>query len=150
MLFRSSWPDGFNPVEVEKTVTVTHNRTITVQFSCVESGSLTVKSTGNNNQAMAGVKFDLKDSNGVLIGSYETDSNGVITIKELEAGKYVITETSCESGYVIPEENKNMAVEVKTGAMASVTLSHVAESNVTINVQDKNTHAGIKIGRAHV
>ena len=138
-----SWPDGFNPVEVEKTVTVTHNRTITVQFSCVESGSLTVKSTGNNNQAMAGVKFDLKDSNGVLIGSYETDSNGVITIKELEAGKYVITETSCEGGYVIPEENKNMAVEIKTGAMASVTLSHVAESNVTINVQDKNTHAGI-------
>ena len=138
-----TYPDGFNPVETEKTIEVTYNRTITVQFSCVESGSLTVKSTGNNNLAMAGVKFDLADANGVVLGHYETDSNGVVTIRELEAGRYVITETSCEQGYIIPDSNKSMAVEIKSGSMATVTLAHVVESNVTINVQDGSTHAGI-------
>ena len=138
-----TYPNGFNPVETEKTVTVTYNRTITVQFSCVETGSLSVTSTGTNNQPMAGVKFDLTDANGVVLGHYETDSNGLTTIRELDAGRYVIVETGCAEGYIIPDGNKAMAVEIKSGAMASVTLSHVAESNVTVNVQDQATHAGI-------
>lgn len=138
-----SWADGFSFTKTEQTVTVTNNRTITVQFEGASSGSLRVDATGNNDSAMAGVKFELKDSEGKTVGTYETAANGVVTIDKLAAGKYVVVETSCAAGYNIPEANKSVHVEIKSGSSASVTLKHVAESNVTINVQDKNTHAGI-------
>lgn len=138
-----SWTDGFSFTKTEQTITVTNNRTITVQFEGASSGSLRVDATGNNDSAMAGVKFELKDSEGKTVGTYETDANGTVTVSKLAAGKYVVVETSCAAGYNIPEANKSVHVEIKSGSSASVTLKHVAESNVTINVQDKNTHAGI-------
>lgn len=138
-----SWADGFSFTKTEQVITVTNNRTITVQFEGTSSGSLRVDATGNNDSAMAGVKFELKDSEGKTVGTYETAANGVVTIDKLAAGKYVVVETSCAAGYNIPEANKSVHVEIKSGSSASVTLKHVAESNVTINVQDKNTHAGI-------
>ena len=138
-----SWADGFSFTKTEQVITVTNNRTITVQFEGASSGSLRVDATGNNDSAMAGVKFELKDSEGKTVGTYETAANGVVTIDKLAAGKYVVVETSCAAGYNIPEANKSVHVEIKSGSSASVTLKHVAESNVTINVQDKNTHAGI-------
>lgn len=145
-----SYPDGFTPVTVEQVITVTYNRSITVQFTCEDSGSLTVNATGTNNAAMAGVKFEVRDADGKLVGTYETEANGMITIPGLAAGKYVIVEVSCADGYNIPDNNKSIHVDIKSGSSASVTLTHVAESNVTIKVQDKNTLAGIANVRVEI
>lgn len=66
-----------------------------------KSGQLIVKTDAGTGKALAGVKFEVKKANGEQVGIYTTDSSGRIYLTDIEAGKYVVVETSALDGYVL-------------------------------------------------
>lgn len=137
-----SWPDGFKPTVTEKTVTVTYNSDVTVQFSCESAGSLLVKSVLDG-KVLGGVKFEIRTTEGAVVGSYETDTNGNITVSGIEPGKYVLVEVGTPDGTNVPEGNKHIDFEVKAGASTTLELAHIRESEVHVKVVDKATQTGV-------
>lgn len=137
-----SWPDGFKPTVTEKTVTVTYNSDVTVQFSCESSGSLLVKSVLDG-KVLGGVKFEIRTTDGAVVGSYETDTNGNVTVSGIEPGKYVLVEVGTPDGTNVPEGNKHIDFEVKAGASVTLELTHVRESEVRVKVVDKAAQTGV-------
>ena len=72
---------------------------------------------------MEGWTFEVKDSNGTVIGTYKTDANGTI-LCELAPGKYTVTEILEESSYWECVTDLSQTVTVKAGQTAEVTFKN--------------------------
>ena len=74
--------------------------------------SINIQKVDNENQPLKGAKFKVvRRANNQVIGEYETDENGKITVKGLLKDKYILTETHAPSGYVIQDSETIVNVE---------------------------------------
>ena len=85
-----------------QTVVVNPNDTQTLYFYNTPVGGLQIiKSDKDSGKRIAGVKFEIRKMNGEIIGTYTTDSDGVIYLPEAESGGYTVTELETASGYLL-------------------------------------------------
>lgn len=114
------WLNDPNPT---KTVTVTAGQTAQVTFQNQYRGQAQIIKTATNGGSVEGWHFEVKDSNGNLVGNYQTDSTGIITL-DLEPGTYTVTETDGESQYWLNDPNPTKTVTVTAGQTAKVTFQN--------------------------
>ena len=70
-----------------QTVVVNPNDTQTLYFYNTPVGGLQIiKSDKDSGKRISGVKFEIRKMNGEIIGTYTTDSDGVIYLPEAESG----------------------------------------------------------------
>lgn len=62
------------------------------------------KKTDSSGNPLAGVKFRLEDENGKDLGTYESDKDGMVQIKDLKPGTYLIREIETLEGYSVSGE----------------------------------------------
>ena len=87
--------------------------------------SINIKKVDNENQPLKGAKFKVvREVNNQVIGEYETDENGKITVNALLKDKYILTETEAPAGFVIKDADTVVNVE-DFGADHSVTKTIV-------------------------
>ena len=87
--------------------------------------SINIQKVDNENQPLKGAKFKVvREANNQVIGEYETDENGKITVNELLKDKYILTETEAPAGFVIKDADTVVNVE-DFGADHSVTKTIV-------------------------
>ena len=60
--------------------------------------------------------------NGEIIGTYTTDSTGVIYLPEAESGWYTVTELEAASGYLL--DTTPHRIEVKDGQTATLEITN--------------------------
>lgn len=106
-----------------KTVTVKANETATVTFTNQYRGQAQIVKTATNGGSVAGWHFTVKNSAGTVIGNYQTDSTGVITL-DLEPGTYTVTETDGFYKYWVNDPNPTKTVTVTAGQTAKVTFQN--------------------------
>ena len=106
-----------------KTVTVKANETVTVTFTNQYRGQAQIVKTATNGGSVAGWHFTVKNSAGTVIGNYQTDSTGVITL-DLEPGTYTVTETDGAYQYWLNDPNPTKTVTVTAGQTAKVTFQN--------------------------
>ena len=106
-----------------KTVTVKANETATVTFTNQYRGQAQIVKTATNGGSVAGWHFTVKNSAGTVIGNYQTDSTGVITL-DLEPGTYTVTETDGAYQYWLNDPNPTKTVTVTAGQTAKVTFQN--------------------------
>ena len=106
-----------------KSVTVKPNETSTVTFTNQYRGQAQIVKTATNGGSVAGWHFEVKDSNGKVVGNYQTDSTGVITL-DLEPGKYTVTETDGVYKYWLNDAQPVKTVTVVAGQTAKVTFQN--------------------------
>lgn len=58
----------------------------------------------DTHKTLPGAEFQLYDSNGILIGTYTTDTKGEIVISGLKVGSYKLKETKAPKGYKLPDD----------------------------------------------
>ena len=114
------WLNDPNPT---KTVTVTAGQTAKVTFQNQYRGQAQIVKTATNGGSVAGWHFEVKDSSGNVLGNYETDSTGIITL-DLEPGKYTVTETDGEYKYWLNDAEPSKTVTVVAGQTAKVTFQN--------------------------
>lgn len=89
----------------------------------IQNGSAKIVKTTTNGGTVAGWHFAIKDAKGNAVGSYTTDSSGVITV-ELAAGTYTVTETDGAYKYWVNDPNPTRTVTVKAGETTTVTYQN--------------------------
>ena len=120
--------DGFykywvNDPTPTKTVKVVAGQTAKVTFQNQWRGQAQIVKTATNGGSVAGWHFEVKDSSGNVVGNYETDSTGIITL-DLEPGKYTVTETDGEYKYWLNDAEPSKTVTVVAGQTAKVTFQN--------------------------
>ena len=85
-----------------------------------------------------GARIKVAKTNGEIIGTYTTDANGLVTIKDLEAGSYTITEIAAPDGYIL--DMTPQIVELKAGESKQIELFNTAKPGLQLRKIDKLTN----------
>lgn len=135
-------PDGYVLDETPQVVWVSQNDTQTLTFSNTPIGGFTIIKTDYDNGArIKGAQFEVRKANGEIIGTYSTDANGVISLPNLVAGWYIVTETRAASGYLLDATEHR--IEVKDGTNATLSVTNKKASSILIHKIDADTGKGI-------
>ncbi len=125
-----------------QTVTINPNDTQTLYFYNTPVGGLQIiKSDKDSGKRISGVKFEIRKMNGEIIGTYTTDSDGVIYLPEAESGWYTVTELETASGYLL--DTTPHRIEVKDGRTATLEITNHKSSRILLHKVDKATGKGI-------
>lgn len=125
-----------------QTVVVNANDTQTLTFANKPIGGLIlIKSDEDSGKRISGVQFEVRKMNDEIIGSYTTDSNGVIQLPELESGWYTVTELKAASGYLL--DSTPHRIEIKDGQTATLEITNHKSSRILLHKVDKATGKGI-------
>ena len=125
-----------------QTVVVNPNDTQTLYFYNTPAGGLQIiKSDKDSGKRIAGVKFEIRKMNGEIIGTFTTDSTGVIYLPEAEIGWYTVTELEAASGYLL--DTTPHRIEVKDGRTATLEITNHKSSRILLHKVDKATGKGI-------
>ena len=125
-----------------QTVVVNPNDTQTLYFYNTPVGGLQIiKSDKDSGKRISGVKFEIRKMNGEIIGTYTTDSDGVIYLPKAESGWYTVTELETASGYLL--DTTPHRIEVKDGQTATLEITNHKSSRILLHKVDKATGKGI-------
>ena len=125
-----------------QTVVVDPNDTQTLYFYNTPVGGLQIiKSDKDSGKRISGVKFEIRKMNGEIIGTYTTDSDGVIYLPKAESGRYTGTELEAASGYLL--DTTPHRIEVKDGQTATLEIINHKSSRILLHKVDKATGKGI-------
>ena len=125
-----------------QTVVVNPNDTQTLYFYNTPVGGLQIiKSDKDSGKRISGVKFEIRKMNGEIIGTYTTDSDGVIYLPKAESGWYTVTELEAASGYLL--DTTQHRIEVKDGQTATLEITNRKACSILIHKVDANTGDGI-------
>ena len=122
------WENDPNPT---RTVTVKAGETAKITFKNQYKGAAQIIKATTNGGTVAGWHFEVKNSSGTVIGTYVTDSTGIITLN-LEPGTYTVTETDGENKYWQNDPNPTKTVTVKAGQTAKVTFTNKYQGEAQI------------------
>ena len=122
------FPEGYTSSGQTKwTVTLTEdtpNMTITINaVNKLIIGKARIVKKATNGGSVARWHFEVKDSNGTLVGNFETDASGVIAL-DLEPGTYTVTETDAVREYWVNDPTPTRTVTVKADETATVTFTN--------------------------
>ena len=104
--------DAYEIAEIPENAqgTYTGEEVIVTYYYKLAERPLTIVKTGEDGEALEGVKFKITNSETKETEEYTTNHQGKITTT-LESGTYEITETETREGYVIPE-NPTQTIEI--------------------------------------
>ena len=125
-----------------QTVVVNPNDTQTLHFYNTPAGGLQIiKSDESSGKRISGVRFEVRKVNGEIVGTYTTDSDGVIYLSEAESGWYTVTELKAAPGYLL--DTALHRIEVKDGQTATLEITNHKSSRILLHKVDKDTGKGI-------
>jgi len=125
-----------------QTVVVDPNDTQTLYFYNTPAGGLQIiKSDESSGKRISGVRFEVRKVNGEIVGTYTTDSDGVIYLPEIESGWYTVTELKAAPGYLL--DTASHRIEVKGGQTATLEITNHKSSRILLHKVDKDTGKGI-------
>ena len=125
-----------------QTVVVNPNDTQTLYFYNTPAGGLQIiKSDESSGKRISGVRFEVRKVNGEIVGTYTTDSDGVIYLSEAESGWYTVTELKAAPGYLL--DTASHRIEVKDGQTATLEITNHKSSRILLHKVDKDTGKGI-------
>ena len=125
-----------------QTVVVNPNDTQTLYFYNTPAGGLQIiKSDESSGKRISGIRFEVRKVNGEIVGTYTTDSDGVIYLPEIESGWYTVTELKAAPGYLL--DTASHRIDVKDGQTAMLEITNHKSSRILLHKVDKDTGKGI-------
>ncbi len=140
----SKAPSGYELDATPQTVAVNAHDTQTLYFyntPTPEGGLRIVKLDEETRQPIKGVEFSITHMDGGRVGTYRTDSRGVISLSELTPGWYTVTERRAADGYALDAEPRD--IEVKDGRTATLEVTNRQTGSALIHKIDSATGEGI-------
>lgn len=107
------------PINVNQYVNITWTK---------DTGNIIIIKEDQNNNKIADVTFEIRDSADQKVAEATTNSNGRIDLNNIAAGKYTIKEISAPSGYILNSSSRS--VTVASGQTVTETYENVKPSGV--------------------
>lgn len=140
----TSAPDGYTLNSKPQTVKVNVNDTQTLYFyneRTPEGDLRIVKLDEESRQPIQGVEFSISHMNGKRVGTYRTNSKGIITLNDLTPGWYTVVETKAAENYSLDAEPHD--IQVKNGETATLEITNRLTGSALIHKVDSVTGKGI-------
>ncbi len=107
-----------------QSVTIVAGQAASVSFhNKLNMGVAKIVKVATNGGSVAGWHFTVKDSAGNVVGNYQTDSSGIISLSLLP-GAYSVSETDGFYKYWVNDPNPTKTVTVKANETATVTFTN--------------------------
>lgn len=122
------------------------NRTVGID-NWMKGSIKVIKTDGRTKVPLKGVVFDLLDAGKKKLGSFITDKNGEIYIRDLEPGTYYIKETKALKGYRLTDELAEVVI-TKEHPDHTVNMKNFRnDTSITIRINTTITGSGhVKTG----
>ena len=105
-------------------VTIVAGQTASISFhNKLSLGVAKIVKTATNGGSVSGWHFTVKNSSGTVVGTYVTDSSGVISVSLLP-GTYTVTETDGAYKYWVNDPTPTKTITVKANETAIVTFTN--------------------------
>ncbi|MDL2274399.1 hypothetical protein LJC34_07680, partial [Oscillospiraceae bacterium OttesenSCG-928-G22] len=125
-----------------QSVKIKENTVHTLTFYNTPKGGLQIlKLDEETRRPIANVEFRVARMNGEIIGTYRTDSRGLIHLPDIGSGWFTATETKSAKGYLL--DDTAHSIEVKDGKAAVLTITNKKASGILIHKVDSVTGKGI-------
>ena len=117
--------------------------TQTVVITNTPKGGLLIKKMDSvTKEPLSDVTFKVTTADGAVVGTsngeYRTDSNGYISIPDLELGTYIVQEVQAKSGYLLDDTPKT--ITVKDHQTYTLEVFNQPKGGLIINKLDSVTH----------
>ena len=124
----------------KETITVSANKTVTYHATNSHKPGISIyKYDPNNDMPLADATFKIEGIDNHFSGEYQTDERGKITVEELPAGSYQVTEIAAPAGYVISGENPQ-TVELSPGQMSvQLVFENLKKAELEISKLDQDS-----------
>ena len=133
---------GFLLDDTPKDFQITGNDFIKLIFENTRKASLIVKKTDEKTSApLSGALISISYQDGLFIGDFETDSDGLVIVPTLNPGFVVVREKRAPNGFWLDETPK--VVEIKTEVPTVVTLTNKRMTGIQIKKIDEATGAAL-------
>ncbi len=106
---------------------------------------ITKKST-KGNSPLAGATFEIKNSDGDIVGTPLSDASGVACVANLLFGDYSVKETSAPSGYKIDDSSTHSVTVNATGTCSTGTQATTAFSDTPLSQIRVTFHSKAGVG----
>ena len=126
----------------QQTVKVNPSDTQTITVYNTKIGGLTIiKKDEQTSERIPGVQMEVRKLNGEIVGTFTTDSNGVIQIPQAEKGWYQVVELRAAEGYTLDDTPHQ--IEVQDGQTATLEVTNRKAGSALIHKVDSLTGEGI-------
>ena len=104
-------PSGYVLENQSQTIAVDYGKTYTIDFYNKKmSGAQIIKIDADSKQPLKGAKFTVYKMNGGIVGTYETNGDGVIILDRLEPGWYKAAETKAPDGWLLDDTPQDFEI----------------------------------------
>ena len=134
-------PDGYTASVMEGTVQLKNGKEGTYTFHLKANASLTIYSKDEAGNPIPDAEVVVTTINGSIVGTYKTDQSGVVIVRDLLPGYYMVKLQGVPGGYTIVSNQQN--VNVTIGSNATVTVIAQSQQNLTVNVVDQVKRTGV-------
>ena len=137
-------PDGYTIDTPSTNVVIGEGGdTQTVVITNTPKGGLLIKKMDSvTKEPLSDVTFKVTTADGAVVGTsngeYRTDSNGYISIPDLEPGTYIVQEVQTKSGYLLDDTPKT--ITVKDHQTYTLEVFNQPKGGLIINKLDSVTH----------
>ena len=129
-------PVGYSVIKDSQTVEVKAGATLNVDFSFKALTNINITTVDvSSKKPIPGVKVEVWKQGGTIVGSYVSDSTGVIRTEELPTGSYVVKIVGVPAGYKISASS----TVIDTSMQTTIELNSKVEINVDFEVSTKGS-----------
>ncbi len=134
-------PEGYVLQDAPMTVELAKGKPTEVTFTNRQNYGIQIRAiVKGTHDPIDGCKFEIKSITGEFIGSYVTDSSGLVNVSVSE-GIYVVTQITGPEGFKIDNTPQN--VIVKAGTLSTVTFENDILAGIRIKLVDAISKVGI-------
>lgn len=102
-------------------------------------GRVRIVKVGEDNVVIKGAEFDIKDSNGKVVGHLVTDEKGVAVSDYLRKGNYTIVETKVPAGYILSTDAVGFAITTNNEIVGKRIVNKYNKGYIEIKKVDAET-----------
>lgn len=133
-------PDGYELDNAAKTVTVRDEQTEYLVVLNNKLNGIRIETLDNEGiEFLSGARYEVRNSNNIVVGTYNAEATGIINLPNLQPGNYVITEVKTPDGWTARTLTQNITVTAQGDLV--VKFYHSKEAQVTVNLIDADTKA---------
>lgn len=141
-------PEDYEIIRTPVTVDVKDNQTAYANITNMRHTGLTIEVLDDENNHLGGAQFELRDADGLLIGTYTAEASGIINISDLKAGTYTIKELKVPDGWTA--RTLTQTVTIVTNGNADAKFYHSRMSTMIIDLKDAADKTVLPGGRFRI
>lgn len=139
-----SAPDGYITTKISdmKPININYNTLPIYEEKIVNEpilGRVKVHKIDEEKKVIAGVEFDIKDSNGKIVGHLVTDKNGDATSGKLRKGNYTLIETKVPDGYILKNDEISFTINTNNEVVPVTIVNEYNKGKIKIKKVDADT-----------